>query len=334
MKKIVKCLMIIIGTIIGAGFASGQEVSSFFNRFSDWGMVGIVVSSFLMGLIVFLALKVANKYDIYEYKDLINNNKICLILIKGFTFICFCIMIAGIGVYVNEQYSVNHWIGTIIASTICFLIFLFKFKGLEKVNLYLVPIIMIGVILISNITTVNTAQTLESTYNIMPNSLLSNWLISAVLYATYNTIVLIPIVLEFRKLKLDKKEIVLLGVISTLTICIMALLVFISINRYYPDIISQEMPMLFIAKQSGSFAKIYYNVALLFAIFTTAFATGYAFLKLCDEKNYFRNCITICILSVFLARFGFSNMINLFFPIFGWLGIIHIIYIVSLKHKK
>ena len=33
MKKIYKTIFVIIGTIIGAGFASGQEIYIFFNRY-------------------------------------------------------------------------------------------------------------------------------------------------------------------------------------------------------------------------------------------------------------------------------------------------------------
>lgn len=37
MRNVLVCVCIIIGTIIGAGFASGQEIISFFNRFGGAG---------------------------------------------------------------------------------------------------------------------------------------------------------------------------------------------------------------------------------------------------------------------------------------------------------
>lgn len=39
MSNIFRCLLIIIGTIVGAGFASGQEMASFFNRFGNEGLI-------------------------------------------------------------------------------------------------------------------------------------------------------------------------------------------------------------------------------------------------------------------------------------------------------
>ena len=39
MKNIIKIIMVILGTLIGAGFASGREIYLFFNRFGKWGML-------------------------------------------------------------------------------------------------------------------------------------------------------------------------------------------------------------------------------------------------------------------------------------------------------
>lgn len=36
-----------VGAVMGAGFASGQEIQQFFTRFGRWGLVGIVVSALL-----------------------------------------------------------------------------------------------------------------------------------------------------------------------------------------------------------------------------------------------------------------------------------------------
>lgn len=36
-----------VGAVMGAGFASGQEIQQFFARFGYWGLVGVVLSSFL-----------------------------------------------------------------------------------------------------------------------------------------------------------------------------------------------------------------------------------------------------------------------------------------------
>ena len=58
MKDILKVVFVIIGTMIGAGFASGQEIWIFFNRYGNLGILGLILSISLSG---FLIYKVFNK---------------------------------------------------------------------------------------------------------------------------------------------------------------------------------------------------------------------------------------------------------------------------------
>ena len=44
MKNISKVSFVIIGTMIGAGFASGQEIYAFFSIYGIKGILGIIIS--------------------------------------------------------------------------------------------------------------------------------------------------------------------------------------------------------------------------------------------------------------------------------------------------
>ena len=87
MKEIFKCAMIIVGTLIGAGFASGQEIATFFNRFLDYGMWGLILACVLFGIIIFGVLSLVSKKNILTYDELIKDNKFFMPIIKLFTFI-------------------------------------------------------------------------------------------------------------------------------------------------------------------------------------------------------------------------------------------------------
>ena len=41
--NIVKAVSVIIGTIIGAGFASGKEIYIFFGQYGKFGIIGAIV---------------------------------------------------------------------------------------------------------------------------------------------------------------------------------------------------------------------------------------------------------------------------------------------------
>ena len=69
MKNILKIVFVIIGTLIGAGFASGQEMYIFFFSYGLEGIAGLFVSNILMGIIIYVSLKIINKYkNILKYQ--------------------------------------------------------------------------------------------------------------------------------------------------------------------------------------------------------------------------------------------------------------------------
>ena len=78
MKNILKVVFVVIGTLIGAGFASGQEIYTFFFSHGMEGIYGILISCILMGVILYKALTKINKYNVSTYKeflDIILRNK-------------------------------------------------------------------------------------------------------------------------------------------------------------------------------------------------------------------------------------------------------------------
>ena len=62
-------LFTIIGAIIGAGFASGQEIYLFFYRFGTNGLIGIVLCNILMATIIYKTLNLTYSDNIETYKE-------------------------------------------------------------------------------------------------------------------------------------------------------------------------------------------------------------------------------------------------------------------------
>ena len=72
MKKILKSVFVIIGTVIGAGFASGQEIYIFFYQYGLNGILGIIFSSFLIGIVIYKVLNICKKNQVKNYKGFLN----------------------------------------------------------------------------------------------------------------------------------------------------------------------------------------------------------------------------------------------------------------------
>ena len=106
MLNIIEVTFVIIGTIIGAGFASGQEVYTFFNRYGAYGLAGLVFSILCICFITYKTLIIILKNDVNTYHKFIHNtwplklrnNKILVDIINDiiniFLLISFNIMAA------------------------------------------------------------------------------------------------------------------------------------------------------------------------------------------------------------------------------------------------
>ena len=63
MKNVLKVVFVIIGTLIGAGFASGQEVYLFFFSYGMKGLIGILISSIIIGVVIYSTFNILNKFS-------------------------------------------------------------------------------------------------------------------------------------------------------------------------------------------------------------------------------------------------------------------------------
>ena len=154
---ILKVVFVIIGTLIGAGFASGQEIYAFFYSFGIKGLLGILGSSSIIGIVIYKTFKIIYKNNIENYGDfldfLIKNEKvkdITNIIVNIFILISFYIMIAGFGAYLQQELNLNRIIGSCILAILCLILFKTNVSGLVKVNEILIPLLIIIVLVIRN----------------------------------------------------------------------------------------------------------------------------------------------------------------------------------------
>ena len=343
-NNVLKIIFVIIGALVGAGFASGQEINLFFFSYGIQGIYGIMISSFLLGITIYKTLKITSEKDIKNYKEfleyIVQYNKISKfkdnskikkyiiqiinIVVNIFILITFFIMIAGFGTYLQESISINKIIGSTILAVLCILILSKDLKGIVKVSqliasILILFIVIIGACSLKNIDILNIKKYIIKISN-------SNWLISSILYASYNTILLLPILISVKNIT-KKNQIAKLSVIITIIIMILALSIYIAMIKIDVNINNLEMPISYIVSNQFPYLKILYGIVILASILTTAISLGEGLIQnICkNQKNKKIILIFICITSIPISQIGFSNLINILYPIFGYLGLIQII---------
>lgn len=333
MKQICKIVFVIIGTMIGAGFASGQEVYLFFFSYGLEGIIGLIISSIIMGVVIYKTFQIVNKFGINNYKDFLNiilkkNSKlkpIINLIINSFILITFFIMIAGFGAYFEQELGISNFLGSTLLAFITFLIFMTNVKGVVKANELLVPF-LIGFLVFIGILNLKGLPFKElGNYITKTNS--SNFILSAILYGSYNSILLIPVLITLKDYIKNKKQIIKIAIISTIIIIFLSIIIFLLLVRVDVDITKLEMPAIYVVSNSFKFLRYIYGFVILGSIFTTAISLGTSFLQNTtkNKKSYTQIAIIMCITSVLVSNIGFSNLVNGLYPIFGYLGIIQII---------
>ena len=339
MKNIKKIIMVIIGTLIGAGFASGREIYLFFFKFGKMGLVGIVLSSIITGLIIYLTLKIVDKREIDNYDEFINTinikNKNINNFIKGivtiFLLISFFIMVAGFSAYIKQSYNIPNYISSGFFVIIIYMSLRKNIQGMLKINTVLVPIILILIFFLG----IKNFNFILQRPEIIAQENSNYWFIYSLFYSSYNSIILIPVVISLRKYILNKEEIKYISVISVMLIIILSLCIFGLLLKGENYIREIEMPLLRITAEYGYIIQKMYGIVIVISIFTSAISVGYSFLEnISNKKSFNRNLVIMCLSSIFISNIGFSTLVQILYPVFGVFGILQLFFICKMSLKN
>ena len=139
-----KVSFVIIGTIIGAGFASGQEIYTFFNVYGLKGLLGIFISCMLIGIVIYKTLKISMQLKQEEYEDFLKSiipeklrdNKRLIFTINNiiniFLLISFFIMVSGFASYFFQEFQASKIYGGIIIAVIYHFFYRYTYMVTEK----------------------------------------------------------------------------------------------------------------------------------------------------------------------------------------------------------
>lgn len=380
---VLKVVFVIIGTLIGAGFASGQEIYLFFYSYGIYGIIGLIISNILIGIVIYKTFMIIQEKNILTYhkfleyiiegrkiekqeskkkikKEIENQNNIkrkkfeylniayiMNIIINIFILVTFFIMIAGFGAYLEQEFSINNIVGSSILAILTFIVAFIDEKKFIKINEILIPILIILIIAIGIISffNIDLSKSIENLNSELENINDSNndmggymrsSIISAIIYASYNSILLIPILITLKKELKSKKQIMKISVLTAIISTLLASLILYLLTTIDIQIAQIEMPMVYVATSISKIFKYIYGFIILCAIFTTSIALQKSFLENVFEnkKSYPQIVSLMCITGVITSNIGFSKLVASLYTLFGYLGLIQVIKIIVNKIDK
>ena len=159
----------------------------------------------------------------------------------------------------------------------------------------------------------------------------SNWILASLEYASYNSILLIPILIGLKKYTYQKEKHISITVSAIFFL--LATILYLILQKGGSNLSNVELPLIHIVKQYGTIYQYIYGIVIVSAIYTSAIAAGYSFAENCSnhKKTYKTICMIICITAMPVSKIGFSYLVNVLYPVFGLLGLAQIIYILFMK---
>ena len=323
-KSTINVVSVILCTIIGAGFASGKEIYTFFSRFGANGILGIVISVIFTAIIIYFSSKVIVKNRIKNNEELVKKIKgpsFFYYIINIFLLISFLVMFTGFCAYFKQEFKFPLFITSIVLSVLLYIILTKKIECIVKLNTIIAPLLIIIIMYVCIKCIVKNNIQLDKNNNLVQS------IIYALLYASCNSIVLIPILITVSKYIENYKNILKISIISAIIIGFLALIICMALQSKRLNIKNVDLPMLSII--DSKIEKYIYGLVIETAIFTSAISAGYGILENVKSKNLKIVTIIMCLCGILITRIGFGSLVEVLYPILGAIGFIELILILK-----
>lgn len=317
-----------IGTVVGAGFASGQEIMQFFTVFGWYGSVAIMISTLLFIWLGSKIMLISQRQQCFSYKDLNIHlfgsrlgwafNGLTMIILFGTTGV----MLSGAGSIFFEQFGLASQLGIIFTIMLCIVVMSKGMDGILWVNSLIVPMMLL-------FTAVLAFHFSKDNVNPLPDIDTTGfaWFRSAFLYAGFNLAmaqsVLVPMGREINNASAVKWG----GIWGGLGLGFMLVISHLSLWYDFAAIQSLDIPLAKIISSYGRWTVILFALVVYGEIFTTVIGNVFGLARqLQSGWNVSPLFASVLILfgSFLLSQWGFRNLVSQLYPLFGIIGILYI----------
>lgn len=317
MKKTFVAVMVLTGTFIGAGFASGQEIMQYFGIFGNLAICGIVISCILMGIFVYCVADNIMWMGEREYVKTLCNHKWIKTVLNCYMLIMLSAMITAFGESLEQLWSIPKIYGVLAIDIATCMVLYFGAEGVIRLNSIVTPLIMAGIVFSLFVCRYNEVMS----YN--------NFVSSAVAYTSYNVISM-PFVMAglgnaFKRKRDNAFCSVIFGsVIFALAFCMLMILKCADTGV--------SIPLLSAVDEKYSVAIIF---ILALSMITTAVSNGYGFVQnIRINKNLV--ILFLCLFGAAFSMLDFCYIVGNMYRMFGFVGIYIIIknFYIFMKNRE
>ncbi len=317
------------GTVMGAGFASGQEIVQFFVSFGRAGFAGILLATVLFAWLGCRLLELGHRLRATAYHQAIyyvcgrRIGRLLDWLTSAFLFAALAVMLAGIATVARDHVGLPYWptlggAGLAVATAV-----VFGLRGIAAANMVLTPLLLTAVMAMSLYSLVYHA--LDPAGLAVPATPVrqpaAHWLLASLLYVSYNIVVSSTVLVPLGGSMPLYASRLAGGVLGGLVLGGLATFLSLVVMLHYPGSLDREVPILEVASRQHPLAGAAYALILLTAMYTTALAALFG----CAGKAAAATGLPPAVAAVLITaaalgcgQIGFAKLIGILFPFFGY----------------
>lgn len=324
-----KIAMTYVGTVIGAGFASGQEIIQFFTKYGYNSFWAILISTLLFVFIGKKILLLGNSLGAKSFRGLIDHvfgiasPLVNLYLAASFVLLSGA-MFAGGGALFSEHWGLPYLVGALLTALLTLAVTIYGVKGILTANTIMVPAIIIFSFIIFIYVLRQSFVLPVVSLRVMPGELMPI-IKTGITYASFNLILSVGVMAPMGG---AIKDIRALYVGSILGGCLLGIMLFIgnySLLHYIPEVFHKEIPFLYIVQDMGKIFVWSFGLVIWLGIFTTAIGNLFAINTIIQETLKITSnipAVVVTLIGMLVCLLGFSNIVSWFYPVLGVIGFV------------
>ncbi|QAS53632.1 YkvI family membrane protein [Halobacillus litoralis] len=341
MKKILRIASAFIGIIVGAGFASGQEILQYFTSFGYMGTIGTVIATALFAYMGMMLVKLGTRTKATSHKEAVyrvsGNKYLGMIVDYVIIFTLFgvgVVMIAGAGSIPSQQFGLTPLVGIIFMSVIVIATIMMNVDKVVNIIGSITPFLIITVLIIS----VYSLLTMDQTFSqlnpvaVEQPSVLSNWFISAINYVSFNVAVGASMALLMGGSEKDERVASLGGLLGGLGLGIMIVLSHLAIFSKVDTVAAFDMPILALVDELSPVLATFYSIVLFGMVFNTAVSMFFSFaarFTTVGTSKHKKFVLITGLVAFGLSFVGFTELVAFTYRLIGFMGLFLIFAIIT-----
>ena len=324
-KTIFEIAAVYTAVIIGAGFATGRELISFFLNYGEYAVPGLALSGALMAASGWATLEICRRKRLVGYSQLLEyaaGRYVGAVIKAGsavFLFVIFSAMLSAAGAFGEQLFGLPAIFGAVALCLMCFAALAFDLGGLVRVNTLLAPVMVLGGVGLGLYTYFADAAPAFSAVG-----KIGDWAGAALVYASYNMITVISVLAAMSAFARTRRSAFFGVVLGAGAVTLIALCLTLGLSRGLDIVREVHIPFLRLVQDYGAALLWVYVIVLAAAVYTTAVTNGYCFyvtaLKLLRIKPMPAKA-AMCAAALTFSQIEFTKFVENVYPLFGLLGL-------------